>query len=400
MEQKIRPWTSDEQPAVLAVLERAFLEDYDPDAAEPLGMLDHARTLSVWDDGAPVATAASFALRMTLPGTIAPVAGVTAVSVQPTHRRRGLLRALMQRQLTDLHDAGEPVAALWASEPAIYGRFGYGLASRSLTVRLHRGDVLRGGVTPGRVREVVPADAHTDLAAVWDAAHLRRPGQFARDAAWWEHRLFDPPRHREGAMALRCALLDDGAGYALFSTKGGWDERGPAGSALVREVVAQDGPAALRLWAFLLGLDLVTSWKGRYVALDDPLLGGVVDTRRLTGQVHDGLNVRLVRLDEALTTRRYAADVDVVLDVDDAGLPDNTGRWRLVAGPDGATCDRTSAAADLSLDVEALGGVYLGGTTLMSLALAGRVAEHREGALAATSRAFRGDVEPLCSHVF
>jgi predicted acetyltransferase len=400
MDSRIRPWTPDEQTSVLKAVERAFLSDYDAEAEEPLGMLDHARTLSVWDGGAPVATAASFALQMAVPGTLAPVAGVTFVSVQPTHRRQGMLTALMTRQLDDLRAGGEAVAALWASEPAIYGRYGYGLASRSVKVSLSRGDALRPGVPAGGVREAVPADVVPQLRAVWDRSFPDRPGQFAKDEPWWEHRLFDPPRARDGGTALRCALLDDGTGYVLFSAKNGWHARGPAGSVTVRELVATSGASSLRLWQFVLGLDLVAEWTARFVALDDTLFGGVVDARRLAPQVHDGLYVRLVRLGEALESRRYAADVDVVLDVTDDRLPDNAGRWRLQAGPDGATCERTDADPDLGLAVEALGSAFLGGTTLSSLAAAGRVHELRAGALVAASRAFRGDVEPLCSHVF
>jgi predicted acetyltransferase len=400
VEHEIRPWTPGEQTAVLTAIERAFLTDHDPAAEEPLGMLDHARTLSMWDDGAPVATAGSFALDMAVPGTVAPVAGVSLVSVQPTHRRRGLLTALMTRQLRDLRAGGEAVAALWVSEPGIYGRYGYGLASRSVTVSLSREVALRAGTAAGQVREVVPADVVPSLRAVWDEYFPTRPGQFAKDARWWEHRLSDPPRSREGATALRCALLDDGTGYALFSAKGGWDSRGPAGSVQVRELVATTGTSALRLWAFVLGLDLVTEWTGRYVALDDPLLGAVVDSRRLSPRLHDGLYVRLVRLDDALTSRRYASDLDVVLDVTDDRLPDNAGRWRLRAGAEGATCERTTDTPDLALGVEDLGAAFLGGTTLTSLAAAGRVHELRAGALGTVSRTFRGDVEPLCTHVF
>jgi predicted acetyltransferase len=212
--------------------------------------------------------------------------------------------------------------------------------------------------------------------------------------------LVDPERDRGGHAALRCVLLDDARGYAVFSTKSSWDDRGPAGEVKVRELVAVDGPARLRLVEHLLGIDLVSTWSLRGLSLDDALLGAVVDSRRLAPQLHDALHVRLVRVGEALAGRTYAAELDVVLDVDDARLPDNARRWRLSAGPHGATCAPTDAPPDLALGVEDLGAAYLGGTTLVSLAASGRVRELRAGALTAASRAFRGDVEPLCTHVF
>jgi predicted acetyltransferase len=399
---ELRPWTPDEHLDVMTALERTFLTDVDRLATEPMDMLEHGRTLSAWEDGRPVATAGAFSLRMALPGGVRPVAGVTLVSVQPTHRRQGLLRRLMQTQLEQLHASGEPVAALWASEPAIYGRFGYGAASRSLAVELHRGDTLRPDAAPGgpRVLELPPGEARPRLARVWDRAHPRRPGEYARDDAWWDHALWDPPAHRGGGMALRCAVLEDGSGYVLFSATSVWDDRGPNGGVQVKELIGVDGPAEVRLWRFLLGVDLVGTWRHRRTALDGALVGAVTDARRLTGRAGDGLMVRLVRVDQALAERSWAADVDVVLEVRDDQLPHNAGRWRLAAGADGATCTRTDDAPDVSLGVEELGAVHLGGTTLLSLVDAGRVVEHHQGAVRALSRAARGDVEPLCSHVF
>ena len=403
MELTLRPWTPDEDDDVLRALERAFLSD--PDAAlsaAEYATLEHDRTLSVWDDGAPVATAGAFSFSLAVPGALLPVAGVTWVSVQSTHRRRGLLTRMMTTQLEQLHASGEAVAALWASEPGIYGRYGYGLASRSLSVHLRRGDALRPGLADRSlgVDEVGLEEARGRLAAVWDRSYPSRPGQYARNQVWWDHVLVDPERDRDGYATLRCVLLDDDRGYALFATKSTWDERGPAGEVKVRELVATDGPARLRLLEHLLGIDLVGTWRLRGLSLDDAALGAVVDTRRLVPQLNDGLYVRLVRVGEALAARSYAADLDVVLEVDDVRLPDNARRWRLSAWQAGATCEPTDEPAHLALGVEELGAAYLGGTTLGSLAAAGRVRELRTGALAAASRAFRGDVEPLCTHVF
>lgn len=403
MELTLRPWTPDEDTEVLRVLERAFLSDPDPTlSAAECATLEHDRTLSIWSGSTPVATAGAFSFTMAVPGALLPVAGVTWVSVQATHRRQGLLTRMMTTQLQQLEQSGEAVAALWASEPGIYGRYGYGSASRSVSVQLRRGDALRAGLVDSTlgVEEVGLEAARGRLAAVWDRSYPSRPGQYARTPVWWDHALVDPERDRDGYATLRCVLLDDDRGYVVFATKSSWDERGPAGEVKVRELVAVDGPARLRLLEHLLGIDLVTTWRLRGLSLDDAVLGAVVDTRRLAPQLNDGLYVRLVRVGDALAARAYAADLDVVLEVDDARLPDNARRWRLSAGPAGATCVPTSEPAHLALGVEDLGAAYLGGTTLVSLAAAGRVRELRPGALAVTSRAFRGDVEPLCTHVF
>lgn len=210
MELELRPWTSEEEPAVRRAIARGFLDDL-PDDPSPLGMLEAERTLSAWDGGRPVASAAAFSLQMAVPGAVRPVAGVTLVSVQPTHRRRGLLSAMMARQLGDFERSGEAVAALWASEPVIYGRFGYGVASRSLDLRLERDDRLREDavVAEVAVREPEPADVRPVLADIWARAYPSRPGEYARDDAWWDAVLHDPAARREGAGALRCAVAGD-----------------------------------------------------------------------------------------------------------------------------------------------------------------------------------------------
>ena len=326
------PWRPDDHDEAMAAVERAFLSDLDPAAVEPMGMLDPERSVLVRDGARVVGTLAVLPQRLAVPGAVLPALGVSQVSVQATHRRQGLLRRMMAPMLSGAADAGEPLAALWASEPAIYGRFGFGLASRSLVLHLQRGDALRSAPPVGGVRDVAAADARDELAAVWDRSFAGRPGEHARhSAAWWDHVLHDPASRREGSSALRAAVLDDGSGYALYSTRGGWDARGAAGEARVREVV---GRGALRLWSYLLGLDLVARWTVSRAALDDPLLGAVADPRRLAAEVRDGLFVRLLRVDEALAARSYGTDVDVVLDVADDVLPGNARRWRLAAASD------------------------------------------------------------------
>ena len=84
---------------------------------------------AAFEEGQIVGGAGAFPFELSVPGGSLPCAGVTAVGVHPTHRRRGVLRSMMDAQLRDVHERGEPIAALWASEETIYGRFGYGIAS-------------------------------------------------------------------------------------------------------------------------------------------------------------------------------------------------------------------------------------------------------------------------------
>lgn len=391
----VRTLREPELPAAWAVLMRSFGQAPHPDdVAVELALVDPARAYAADADGRLVATAASFAFRMAVPGRVAPVAGVTWVGVLPTYRRRGLLGALMERQLTDLHEAGTAVAALWASEGAIYGRYGYGAAAWNLSVSVPRGASFRLPVPPGDLDLVDPQSEL--LADTYERVAERTPGFVARDDRWWAYRLHDPAHARDGGTELQCLVTE--GGYALYAVRPSWQEGLPAGVVQVRELVADGLPARLRLWRHLLDLDLTACARLGAVAPDDPLLLSVLAEPRAAGaRVRDSLWVRLVDLPDALRSRTYAADVDVVLEVVDERAPWNSGRWRLTGDRTDAACLRTRAAADLVLRPEDLGAAYLGGTPLRSRP----VEERTRGALDVVSTAFGPlGAAPWCPMVF
>jgi predicted acetyltransferase len=415
----IRPVTAEDYASFRWVFGHAFNSGPLPETrmARALRQFEADRSLAAFDAALPgsdtiVGTTGVYSLRMAVPGGVLPVAGVTAVSVLPTHRRRGVLRSLMHRQLADIAARGEePVAALWAAETPIYGRYGYGRATSSAYFEFHRGEGALARQAPAdprlALRLAEPADAAAELAKVHDAVLAGQPGFFARDDDWWGRVLDDEPGERDGAGPLRCLLAEDGSGvrgYALYATRGRWDEPTglPDGGLTVREIVAADPAAGAALWQNLLDRDLIASVTADLRPADDPVLHQLLDQRRARVRVGDGVWVRIIDLPAALSGRAYAGPVDVVLEVTDALLPGNAGRWRLRAGgPDGgAVCERTEQPADLALDVRELGAAYLGGTRLGTLAQAGLVRELRPGAVVASSAAMTWDPAPWCPRVF
>ncbi|MFJ7268079.1 GNAT family N-acetyltransferase [Streptomyces sp. NPDC099050] len=367
------------------------------------------RSLGVWDGGTCVATAGAFSFRLSVPGgALVPAAGVTMVGVSPTHRRQGVLSSLMRRQLDDVRAGGEPIAVLTASEPVIYGRFGYGTAAYSMSVEIDKTRV-RLSVPPGtdevRLRLVDPRKALADCERVYAALLAGRPGMPARQPGWELQALLDPESTRNGASPLRCVVAEraDGevVGYARYRVKPEWDLTGSDGRVDVADLDALDPAAYAALWRYVFSIDLTWTVRALKRPADDAVLHLVTDVRRTRARLRDSLHVRLVDLPAALTARAYGAPLDVVLEVGDAFCPWNAGRWRLTAGADGAaTCTRTEDPADLELSVRELGAAYLGGVTLHSLAAAGLVREARPRALARTSRAFAGDVAPWLPHGF
>jgi predicted acetyltransferase len=407
---QLRPATAEEWPAFARALFDAFAEQ--PPSSFLDGVPVHAeldRSLGLWEDGRVVATSGIYSRELTVPGALVPCAGVTWVTVSPTHRRRGVLTAIMRRQLTELHEQQrEPVAALWASEGSIYGRFGYGPATwkGSLSGRVERLR-FRPDVGPGAGRvDIVPAERYRDAAAgVHEQVRRWVPGNLARDDRWWTRGLLDDPALRHGATERRYLLHTepDGTvtGYAAYRVTARWTDDGePDGTLSVEEVRATSTPAYAALWRFLLSVDLVRHVTAGSASLDDPLRHLLADPRALHARPADALWVRLVDVGRALAARRYPAPVNLVLEVRDPFCPWNDGRWSLVGHPAGAFCSRTDADPDLVLDVEALGAAYLGGTSLATLQAAGRVTEVSPGAVTQAATAFRWPVTPWCPDEF
>ena len=419
----IRPISDDQYVAFRRVQQHAFNTGPTRAASLPrvLRQFERDRSLAAFDaaqpgEAVPVGTAGVYSLQMAVPGAVLPVAGVTMVSVLPTHRRRGILRSLMRRQIADIAARGEePIAALWASETPLYGRYGYGRASSHASFQFGRGEGALHAAAPAdpavTLRLAEPAEVVADLAKVYEAVLPGQPGFFARDADWWDRVLDDPEEERHGASPLRCLLAGDSGGvrgYALYRSTARWEEGTflPDGALNVWELVAADPAASAALWRDLLSRDLITQVIADLRPVDDPLIYQLHDSRRARPRLADNLWVRVIDLPAALARRRYAAPVDVVVEVADDLLPANAGRWRLRAGgPDSAAdgaayCARTDDPADIALDVRELAAAYLGGTRLGPLAAAGLVSELRPGAVGRLSAAMAWDPAPWCPRIF
>lgn len=358
------------------------------------------RVVAAYDGGRPVGVAASIAFEMTVPGGPQPTAGVTYVGVLPSHRRRGVLTELMRIQLDDLRRRGEPLAALWASEPPIYGRFGYGIAAPAAALDAARaGLAIRDDPGPsGTVRLVTAGEARELFPPVYEQARLQRNGMMSRSSARWDLRVQDPEHWRDGAGPKNFALVELGgtpAAFAMYRLKGRWERGEPEGELVVVDAVSTSPESARELWRFLAGVDLVARIKLWNFDPATPLFLMLVNPRALQLRLSDGIWLRLVDVGEALARRAYAAGGTVVLDVADAFCPWNEGRHRAGEGA-GPTQD----AAELRLSVADLASVYLGAFDFHRLAAAGRVEELVPGAVARASALFRTELPPYCAEGF
>ncbi|MEU6390434.1 GNAT family N-acetyltransferase [Streptomyces sp. NPDC046939] len=408
---EIRPTTDDDLELFVDTLHMAFGKFPEPPVAGDgrwWSALEMDRGLmALGADGRPVGTAGAYSLDLTLPGgALTPVAGVTGVGVVPSHRRRGVLTALMRRQLADVRARGEFLSVLLASEAAIYGRFGYGPATFTtrLAVTRHRAAPAapRARTTPqetgadtGSVEVLRRSDCGEVLEQVYDRYRRAQHGALSRPHRWWARGAGQPPV----SEAPRYVAVHRGAdgtpdGYASYSIGGD-----PA-TLTVDETITADDTVYTALARFALGHDLITRAVFRHVPPDHPLRWQLADLRAGEVTEHsDWLWVRLLDIPRALTARRWSADGELVLDVDDPFLTEQ-GRYLLTVRDGEAACEPTDREPDLSMDVRDLGSLYLGGVAPSTLVRAGHVRAHHAEASARADALFRTERAPHCLHWF
>lgn len=369
-----------------------------------LRLLPLDRTRCGFDDGMMISTSGAFNLEMTVPGGQVACGGTTAVAVVPTHRRQGVLREMMRAHLADVKEHGEPIAALWASDSAIYGRFGYGCASICYDVEVepHHAGSNRLAPEPGQSRLIDRKEALEIVPPLYDRLRTGIPGFFARTPQWWEDRSFrESSTSGGGGTALRYAVVDGAegiSGFASYRTKAHWDEGHGSGKVTVHDLFAETPEAWAGIWSLVANQDLVARTVGGLRPPWDPIFDLLAGTRRARAFRYDALWVRLMDVAGALAARSYSAPLDVVLGVEDP-LGDASGSYRLRADSDGAECAPTTDEPAILLDLEDLSAGYMGTPRFRQWARAGRLSGAGD-ALAALDAAFTWDPQPWCPEIF
>jgi predicted acetyltransferase len=354
------------------------------------------------DDGRIVGGAGAFTFELSVPGGSIPCAGVTTVGVFPTHRRRGVLRAMMRAQLDDVRRRGEAIAALWASEETIYGRFGYGLASWGGEISLPReyGAFAAPFEREGVVRFVDADDALELFPPVYEAVRAERPGMFSRTREWWQLRIIaDPESRRRGSGPKRYVVHETGGtptGYGIYRHRPSFEAGSSTAVVGIVEALGSRPAATREVWRYLLDIDWSATVEAYLMPPDHPLFLLLATPRRAKYRMGDALWLRLVDVGEALSARTYRHGEPVVFEVRDAFCDWNDGRWRLADG----RAERTDDAPDLRLDADALGSAYLGGVSFAELQAALRVEELTPDAVARADDLFRTPLHPWCPEIF
>ena len=369
--------------------------DHDPEALRPHFDLD--RSIAVLDEGNIVGGAHSHRLEMSVPGASAVVAGVANIYVQPTHTRRGVMTRMMHHQINDIHERGEPMAALFARESIIYRRFGYGIGSlhERWTIDRHHNAYARPYERRGRIFFVDPADIPEELPEIFRRSTMDRPGVFQRERHHWERDSQAPEHAQGGPGGLFYAAYEDGGsvdGYVTYRITGP--------TLVVNELMATTEEASSALWRFCFDIDLISTTEAVKRPVDDPLPWMLADPRRLQRLTRDALWLRLVDVGASLMLRRYMQDGRLVLEVRDELCPWNEGRFELEGSVEEAACRASSSSPDLIIGVADLASAYLGTVSFSTLARAGLVDERTPGALLRADRMFAVQRQPWTPHSF
>jgi len=394
---EMRPITADEFGEWCRVESRAYGNrlNIDPEVLRP--RFDLARSIAVFDKEDIVGGAHSHRVEMSVPGRSVSMAGVANIAVQPTHRRQGIMTRMLRHQINDIHQRGEPLAALFASESIIYRRFGYGIGSLHEQWMIDRpyNTYARPFESNGRVLFVDPADILTKFPDVFRRSTSGRPGLFQKPLRQWERESQASEHQQGGRGGLFYAAYENAGsidGYAIYRI---------AGETLtVNELMATNQEANTALWRFCFDTDLVSRTEALKRPVDDPLPWLLADPRRLERTVRDGMWLRVIDVAASLELRSYMHSGHLVFEVRDEICPWNEGRFELDGSTEGGSCHTSNASPDLVLGVSDLASAYLGGVSFSTLSQAGLVEERTPGALLRADRMFSVQYQPWTPNGF
>ena len=406
----IRVCPPDRFTDLLRTAEIGFAEDVSDDLIERVkAVSDPARFVCALDGDRMVGTGGAFSMTLHVPGGDVPAGGVTWVTVLPSHRRRGILRGMMRLMVDDCHSRGEPLAMLWASEAAIYQRFGYGMATMSMNLEAdtRASKFARDWPVEGTYRMIPAGQGREIVEPVYEAALAQNAGFLARSPEWWVGQLPQVEKDAKGGEARHLVVYETDRGveaYAVYKIKAAWDVRGPGSTIIVDEAIGSSPAATRAIWRYLFDVDLVRTLKMWRLPADHPVLSLVAEPRRLGVSMGDGLWLRILDVKKALEARTYGpagqGSGRITMELRDEYCPWNAGRWTLEVDGGRGRLTQAKDEPQIALDANDLGAVFLGGWRASALARSGRVVELQAGGLAAADGLFPTTTLPWCPQEF
>ena len=404
---EIRSLRIDELEPFITAMSGPFGFDLPEDESDKTALLERIgrifepeRARCAFEDGRIIGTLGVFSFTMTVPGGTIPVAGTTQVTVQATHRRRGVLSQMMRAHLDEARERGDAAAALWASDSAIYGRFGYGMAAWNTEIEIDRRhvDLHRLAAPPAAVELRDVGSIRAPAIEVYDRVRPQVPGMMSHSEGWWDRIFADHSWSRDGGTRARYALVVENGtptGWSKYRLKDVEGEGHPAQDVVVVQLYAETPSAWSGLWSHVMAHDFGHTIRADLRPVDDPIHSLLRGMRRVRTKVSDGLWLRVLDVSGVLEARSYSGRGGVAFTVrDPLGLVG--GSYRLETDGESAAVARIDDA-ELTLDVEDLGALSLGGRSVSELAMAGRISgsEHDIRTLDVLFRGSRAPWSPV-----
>ncbi len=364
-------------------------------------------TLCVFDADELAAVHGSWPLTMRFNGRAVPISGVTAVSTAPVHRQRGHLRALVSRHFEELHERQErPLAVLFATQAAIYQRYGYAVVSTHVDYRVEPRfiDFAEPLATPGRLRNADPAPEKEFgmLVGLYREFRQRRTGLVHRGRPMWEAGVLAPPTGNDTLSTVVYEEDGEPLGYCIYATgpRPG-DGPEPGHHCSVRDLVWLNARAYRALWRHLASMHLSRYIEWPTAPVDDPLPHLLLEPRMLRARARDGMLARIVDLAGTVAARPYSAGTRLSFELDDALCPWNAGKWELVTSEGGGELARLQGKPpEMSLGPGTLAMLLFGQLSATAAARAGRLVVHDEAALARWDAALTTEYRPFSPDIW
>ena len=350
------------------------------------------RAWSAFDGDHMVGNCVSYPMIMNIPGGSIPIAAVASVSVQATHRRRGINRNMMRLQLEDIYSRNEPLAVLQASESIIYGRYGYGMSSfeDSLSIMKEHGAYAHEYRPSGRLYFCDEDEARTIFPDIYQLAIQNRVGTTVREDNWWQFRFLEPGLKGGDPRSWFVRHVESGinTGYVRYTIN--------RRVLHILELVSSTFEGYSALWRFCLDMDLVDTIEAAHRPVDEELRWMLADPRRLISSSEDKSWLRLVDAKSALENRSFSSEGSLTLRIKDDFLPWNDGVYTLSTDGHNSECVVSEKSPDITLSTSDVAAAYLGGVRFDLLARSGRINEDTPGSIDLLDRLFATDRMPWC----
>ena len=361
-------------------------------------------TLCAFDGNRMVSSFSTIPFTMRALGKAVKLGGISAVGTLPEYRRRGLVRRIMTQALTNMRDNRQPMAALWASQAAIYQRYQFALATAMRHYRIDTTDIgfYDGDTGSCSVARHRVEDCFDNLKQLYIDHVSNRTCYLHRSRALWQMQVLNEveingPTH----VALATNELGEHVGYLVYSVRSGKLAHPTRSQELrVRELVWLTQDAYRSLWRFIASHDLVGAVVWDRAPVDDPAPELFTEPRLLDIKDNEGCWFRVVDIAAALEGRGYAGEGSLVISIPEDDLtPWNSGTWQVDVEAGNAQVSSTSRTPDITGSIKSLTSLYTGFRSASQLAAWGLL-EGEASAISAADALFATPHSPHCPDNF